>query len=190
MNNTQIKPEAAPDDRATAVKRIADSLDLAVLKPTATAAEVRAACEMVNRYGIKSVCVPTSIVSFATLYTDQVCAVVGFPHGNTTPFTKTVEAVEAMGSGAKEIDVVVNYGRLLDGDPGPIRPSTDPHCRRGPPARGDRQSDPGDLLLHADPDQGCLPPVRLIAAWSTSRPRPASRRTEQPRTRCRSCSTR
>ncbi len=121
MNNHQIKPEATPDDRATAVKRIADSLDLAVLKPTATAAEVRAACEMVNRYGIKSVCVPTSFVSFATLYTDRVCAVVGFPHGNTTPFTKTVEAVEAMGSGAKEIDVVVNYGRLLDGDPGPIR---------------------------------------------------------------------
>ena len=41
MNNTQIKLEATPDDRATAVKRIADSLDLAVLKPTATAAEVR-----------------------------------------------------------------------------------------------------------------------------------------------------
>ena len=40
MNNSQIKPETTPDDREAAVRRIADCLDLAVLKPTATAAEV------------------------------------------------------------------------------------------------------------------------------------------------------
>ena len=45
----------------------------------------------------------------------NVCAVIAFPHGNTLPEAKYAEAVAAMDCGAKELDVVVNYGRFLDG---------------------------------------------------------------------------
>ena len=45
---------------------------------------------------------------------DNICAVIAFPHGNTLPEAKYAEAVAAMDCGAKELDVVVNYGRFLD----------------------------------------------------------------------------
>ena len=49
----------------------------------------------------------------------NISSVIGFPHGNSTPDAKYYEAVAAMRDGAKELDVVVNYGRFLDGDRGP-----------------------------------------------------------------------
>ncbi len=120
--SAEIKREVAREinGRACGVKRIAAALDLAVLKPTATLEDVRAACELVERYAIKSVCVTTSLVSFATLYTERVAAVIGFPHGNACPAAKVMEAMLAMEAGATELDVVINYGRFLDGDSAPV----------------------------------------------------------------------
>jgi deoxyribose-phosphate aldolase len=46
--------------------------------------------------------------------------VIGFPHGNTTPDVKYKEACEAIKSGAKELDVVINYGAFLDGNSFPV----------------------------------------------------------------------
>ncbi len=106
--------------RSCGAKRIAAALDLAVLKPTATLADVRAACELANGYEIKSVCVPTSLVSFTTLFMERVCAVIGFPHGNASPAAKVMEAMLAMEAGATELDVVINYGRFLNGDSAPV----------------------------------------------------------------------
>jgi deoxyribose-phosphate aldolase len=45
-----------------------------------------------------------------------VCAVVGFPHGNSHIALKVTEADRATGEGASEIDVVVNIGKVLGGD--------------------------------------------------------------------------
>jgi deoxyribose-phosphate aldolase len=45
----------------------------------------------------------------------NVCAVIAFPDGNTLPEAKCAEALAAMDCGAKELDVVVNYGPFLDG---------------------------------------------------------------------------
>ncbi len=106
--------------RSCGAKRIAAALDLAVLKPTATLADVRAACELANGYEIKSVCVPTSLVSFTTLFMERVCAVIGFPHGNASPAAKVMEAMLAMEAGATELDVVINYGRFLNDDSAPV----------------------------------------------------------------------
>jgi deoxyribose-phosphate aldolase len=44
------------------------------------------------------------------------CAVVGFPLGACTTSTKAFEAAEAIKSGAKEIDMVINVGLLKSGD--------------------------------------------------------------------------
>lgn len=96
-------------------EQIAAALDLAVLKPTATAADVRAACALAVARKIKSVCVAPTWVPMASDLYDNVCAVIAFPHGNTLPEAKYAEAVAAMDCGAKELDVVVNYGRFLNG---------------------------------------------------------------------------
>jgi len=96
-------------------EQIAAALDLAVLKPTATAADVRAACALAIACKIKSVCVAPVWVPMASDLCSNVCAVIAFPHGNTLPEAKYAEAVAAMDCGAKELDVVVSYGQFLDG---------------------------------------------------------------------------
>ena len=96
-------------------EQIANALDLAVLRPNATAADVRAACALAVACKIKSVCVAPIWVPMASDLYDNVCAVIAFPHGNTLPEAKYAEALAAMDCGAKELDVVVNYGRFLDG---------------------------------------------------------------------------
>jgi deoxyribose-phosphate aldolase len=45
----------------------------------------------------------------------DVCAVVSFPHGNSTTAMKAREAEEAVLGGAREIDMVVNIGKVLGG---------------------------------------------------------------------------
>ena len=42
--------------------------------------------------------------------------VIGFPHGTTQSETKLVETLRAVDEGADELDMVVNVGRLRDGD--------------------------------------------------------------------------
>jgi len=42
--------------------------------------------------------------------------VVGFPHGAAHSEVKIAEAIRAVADGADELDMVVNVGRLLDGD--------------------------------------------------------------------------
>jgi len=95
---------------------IAAALDLAVLKPTATMEDVRCACALANKHGIKSVCVAPVYIWLAASMHDNVSTVIAFPHGNTVPNAKLEEAYLAMTNGARELDVVVNYGRFLDGD--------------------------------------------------------------------------
>ena len=46
----------------------------------------------------------------------QVCAVVGFPLGASTPASKAFEAREAVRHGASEIDMVINIGALKSRD--------------------------------------------------------------------------
>ena len=96
-------------------EQIARALDLAVLKPTAASGDVIAAARLVQEENIASICVAPCNVRLAKQYTDRVCAVIGFPHGNTTPDAKEYEAREAIDNGAIELDVVCNVGRFLDG---------------------------------------------------------------------------
>lgn len=97
-------------------KQIAASLDLAVLKPTATRDDVRNACALANKYGIKSVCVAPTHVALAAPLFNNVSCVIGYPHGNTFTNSKRYEAFHAMRNGARELDVVINYGQFLDGN--------------------------------------------------------------------------
>jgi deoxyribose-phosphate aldolase len=95
--------------------RIARALDLAVLKPTATRQDVIDAAELVEKHGLASICVAPCNIAVARKITKRVCAVIGFPHGNSLVEAKNVEAVRAIDYGAAELDVVMNYGRFIEG---------------------------------------------------------------------------
>jgi deoxyribose-phosphate aldolase len=95
---------------------IADHLDYAVLSPLATICKIKEGAALCNRHKIKSYCVASANVAIAASMHDNVSAVIGFPHGNSSPYCKYAEAIDAISGGAKELDVVVNYGRYLGGD--------------------------------------------------------------------------
>jgi len=95
-------------------------IDHAVLQPTQTDADLRAACKLCIEVGTASVCVKPSMVPLAAelLAASRVVpsTVIGFPHGGTTTATKVRETEIACRDGAKEVDMVVNLGRVLAQD--------------------------------------------------------------------------
>lgn len=97
-------------------EQIADALDYAVLNPLTTVEDIRYGCAFANKHKLKSICVAPVNVNWAASIHGNVSAVIGFPHGNASPYAKLVEARNAIECGAKELDVVVNYGRYLGGD--------------------------------------------------------------------------
>jgi deoxyribose-phosphate aldolase len=95
-------------------------IDHAVLHPTQTDADVREACAFCRELGVASVCVKPSFVTLAAdcLHGSTVLAstVIGFPHGGTTTQAKVAETTLACQQGAREVDMVVNVGKVLSGD--------------------------------------------------------------------------
>ncbi len=95
-------------------------IDHAVLQPTQTDEDVRAACAFCGELDVASVCVKPSHVPLAAESlrnsTVLVSTVIGFPHGGTTTDTKVAETQLACRQGAREVDMVVNVGKVLSGD--------------------------------------------------------------------------
>ncbi|RIK84239.1 MAG: deoxyribose-phosphate aldolase [Planctomycetota bacterium] len=95
-------------------------IDHAVLQPTHGDADLRAACELCLKVRTASVCVKPSMVPHAVelLAGSKVLpsTVIGFPHGGTTTAAKVRETEIACRQGAREVDMVVNLGRVLDED--------------------------------------------------------------------------
>ena len=96
---------------------LAKMIDHSLLHPTMTDEQVRAGCELSRKYGVASACVkPCSASMAAEMLAGSdvmVCAVAGFPHGNSHTAIKIAEAERAIFEGAAEIDVVVNIGKVL-----------------------------------------------------------------------------
>jgi deoxyribose-phosphate aldolase len=108
-----------------AVKRevnIASMIDHTILKPDALPEEIVKLCEEAKEYKFASVCVNPSYVGMCAELlkgTDvKVCTVIGFPLGATTTESKVFETEQAVKSGAEEADMVINIGRLKQGDNG------------------------------------------------------------------------
>lgn len=95
-------------------------IDHALLHPTLTEAELRAGCELASELGVASVCVKPYAVSLAaSLLAGSktfVSTVIAFPHGSALPELKAMETRLACEQGAREVDMVVNVGKVLDGD--------------------------------------------------------------------------
>lgn len=99
---------------------VAKMIDHSLLHPTMTDAEVGEGCELARAYDVAAACVkPYSIPQACGVLAGSdvvVCAVIGFPHGNSTTAIKVIEAQAAVKAGAPEIDMVVNVGKVLGGD--------------------------------------------------------------------------
>jgi deoxyribose-phosphate aldolase len=97
-------------------QQIAAALDYAVLKPTACVNDVIQACLLGEKEKFASVCVRPCDIRYACGFNVPISTVIGFPHGTTSPYVKMVEAQWAVGEGAVELDIVMNYSRLIDKD--------------------------------------------------------------------------
>ncbi|SOD71150.1 deoxyribose-phosphate aldolase [Jatrophihabitans sp. GAS493] len=90
---------------------LAKYLDVTLLAPTATAADVESLCATAVEVGGFAVCVSPSLVSVAAAVlpsTVALATVCGFPSGAHEATVKAVEAAAAVEAGAAEIDMVVN----------------------------------------------------------------------------------
>ncbi|MFZ5988686.1 MAG: deoxyribose-phosphate aldolase [Bacillota bacterium] len=101
-------------------KTVASMIDHAVLKPDSTDNDLKKELSLAVKYGVATVCVKPSHVALAyELLKDSsvgVSTVIGFPHGSATTSCKVQEAREAVENGARELDMVINIGKLLSGD--------------------------------------------------------------------------
>ncbi|MCP4572693.1 MAG: deoxyribose-phosphate aldolase [bacterium] len=99
---------------------VARYIDHTILKADATIAMVDKIIAEAREFGFRSVCVnPCWVkrVADGLRGTDVLtCSVVGFPLGAATPDIKGMETRKAIRDGAKEIDMVINVGRLKSGD--------------------------------------------------------------------------
>lgn len=102
------------------LNQLAKMIDHSLLHPTMSDAEVAAGCRLSRDFGVATACVkPYSIAQAAEILSGSdvmVCAVIGFPHGNSTTGIKVIEAESAALAGAREIDMVVNNGKVKSGD--------------------------------------------------------------------------
>lgn len=99
---------------------LARYIDHTVLKAQATAADIDKLCREALAHNFYSVCVNgCRLVQARFLLEDspiKIATVVGFPLGATDPDVKRYETEVAVDLGADEIDVVMNVGKLKDGD--------------------------------------------------------------------------
>ena len=102
------------------MRETAALIDHTLLKPQATAADIRRLCQEARLYGFATVCVNPYWVRLAAAEladcSVQVAAAVGFPLGANTTNIKVAETEAVTAAGAREIDMVLNIGELCAGN--------------------------------------------------------------------------
>jgi len=103
------------------ISEVAATIDHAVLKPNQTEEAVRANVQTCIELGVASMCVrPCDVQLAAELLSEssvKVSCVLSFPHGDDTMAAKIFQAKQAISDGVEEIDMVMNIGRFLSGNP-------------------------------------------------------------------------
>jgi deoxyribose-phosphate aldolase len=99
---------------------LAKMIDHSLLQPPLTDDDLEAGCRIAREYDVASVCIkPYAVRLAAQLLTGSTVAVgttIGFPHGGHVTAIKVTEAEQAIADGAKELDMVVNIGKVLGKD--------------------------------------------------------------------------
>lgn len=100
-------------------------IDHTNLKPFATRSDIERLCAEAKQYDFASVCVnPCNVALCRDLLAGsdvKVCTVIGFPLGQNTTAIKVAETRDAYANGCDEFDMVINVGRLKDGDADYVR---------------------------------------------------------------------
>lgn len=107
-------------DRQAILARV----DHTLLAAAATWQDIQKLCDEAMEYHTASICINPGYVKQAAEYMQgavPVCTVVGFPLGATDTATKVFEARTALENGAAEVDMVINIGRLKNGEYGFVR---------------------------------------------------------------------
>jgi deoxyribose-phosphate aldolase len=111
MKSTNMNPTAI---------QIARMIDHSILHPTFTDADLKTQCAIAVKFSVATVCVKPYHVAMASQLVAgssvKVCAVIGFPHGNSTLAIKLAETQQVIDDGATEVDMVVNPGHTLQHD--------------------------------------------------------------------------
>jgi deoxyribose-phosphate aldolase len=99
---------------------IAQMIDHSLLRPELTTADIIEGCKTAHEYKCATVCVKPSDVGTATQELKgspvKVTTVIGFPHGSNLTETKVFEAEQAIKQGCRELDMVLNIGKLKSGE--------------------------------------------------------------------------
>ena len=107
------------------MKSLNKYIDHTNLKPAATRADIEKLCADAREWDFASVCVnPCNIALCKELLagtTVMTCTVIGFPLGQNTTAVKVAETEDAYALGCDEFDMVINVGRLKDGDHDTVR---------------------------------------------------------------------
>ena len=95
-------------------------IDYTNLKKDATSEDIMKLCDEAIKYHFQTVCVYPYYVKAVKEYLKdsnvEVCTVIGFPNGASTTNVKVYEAIDAVDSGANEIDMVINICALKNKD--------------------------------------------------------------------------
>ncbi|MCP4745414.1 MAG: deoxyribose-phosphate aldolase [Desulfobacteraceae bacterium] len=100
--------------------QLAATIDHTLLKPDAMKDQITKLCDQAIANSFAAVCVNPFYIEHVAERLKQTkvqpCTVIGFPLGANTSFAKSREAHEAVGKGAREIDMVINIGALKAGE--------------------------------------------------------------------------
>lgn len=101
-------------------EQVAQMIDHSLLRPELTTDDVLAGCAIAGKYQVASATLRPCDIEMGVDALDgsgvPVSTVVGFPHGSNTTGTKVAEALQCVGDGAIELDMVLNIARLRSGD--------------------------------------------------------------------------
>jgi deoxyribose-phosphate aldolase len=113
--NSNIQPE----ERAPLITYadVAGRLELHLTRPDLSEEQVDEACRRAVAYQLGAVVVRPSDVDMAARILNTtstlLVSVAGFPHGSSNTATKLYEGRDLLRRGAKEVNLVVNYGKML-----------------------------------------------------------------------------
>lgn len=102
------------------VTELAKMIDHSLLHPTMMDDDLHQGCLLAKEYNVATVCIKPYAIKEALGWLKgsdvMVCAVIGFPQGNSSTKVKVFETEQACADGAQEIDMVVNIGKVLGED--------------------------------------------------------------------------
>jgi len=111
----QPQPQLRPP--LASYEDLAQMIDHSLLRPELNEQQVREGCELAARYRVATVTVRPADVDLAVRWLASsdvlVTSVAGFPHGSSTTAAKLYEVRDLLRRGAREIDAVLNIGKLL-----------------------------------------------------------------------------